>query len=604
MTERINGYHLYQAFLSGYIQISSQREKMNRINVFPVQDGDTGSNMVGTLKTVAIRLRTCRSAGMLLERIADLSLEGARGNSGMILSQYLNEIARLGSGKAELSLCELGDILRRSVDEAYRSVEVPREGTMLSVLRVWAEEVRSACTRHGMVWHVMKDSLEKAKMALAKTPDQLPILKKHHVVDAGALGIVSFLEGVVGLGARGKIPFVKRSRMLEGFQISDEYAPTEHNHDVGQSLNYRYCTEVLLETESCSRNELKKMLSPQGDSLIVTEGVRRKRIHIHTDDPGEVVSILRKQGKIVQQKADDMKRQEQIVTAPLGSIGVVTDSIADIPMELLDKYQVHTVHMSLIWDQEEYLDRLTITPEEFYHMQSERNSFPGSSFPSASQVERYYQYLLEHYEGLIVLPVGKVLSGMWKRMSLSAERFNEKSKRITVVDTRLNSVAQGLLVKRIAREAAKGRNLEELTALAEELRDRIKIFVSVKTFKYMVKGGRVSPFKGFIAKMLNLKPIVSLDSQGKGIAFEKSFSSRGLMKKIAHIMDDINKERGIEEYAIVHASDRERGEEFSSLLSQIVDRKPSYITDISPIVGMHSGKGAVAIGVIEGSKRD
>ncbi|MDC7223307.1 MAG: DegV family protein [Spirochaetales bacterium] len=604
ITDTINGFQLYQAFLSGYFQMAGERERMNRMNVFPVQDGDTGSNMVGTLKTVADRLHSCRSAGELLERIAHLSLEGARGNSGMILSQYLNGLARQGKGKKVLTLPELSEILSRSVEEAYGAVEVPREGTMLSVLRVWAEAVKSACSRSGSVEPVMKESLVRAKGALEKTPDQLEVLKKHHVVDAGALGVVSFIEGIVKLGSRGRVSTTRRREILKQDFYGESLLGEEEERRGREALTYRYCTEILLETDRGGREEVKRLLSPLGDSLIVTEGVGRLRVHIHCDEPDRVVSLLRSRGRVIQQKADDMVRQEQIVTAPLGKIALVTDSIADLPRELRDQYQVHMLHHSLIWGEEEYLDRLTITPETFYRMQQERSTFPESTFPGPARTERFFRYLLEHYEGILVLPVSRALSGTWRGFSLAAEKFNGEKKRIEVVDTRLNSVAQGLLVLRLAREAAKGRDLDELTRIAEELRGRIKIFVSVKTFKYMVRGGRVSRIKGLIGRVLNVKPIVSLDGEGRGIALDKSFSSRRLMKKISRIVRRIDGEKGIEEFALVHASDRERGEQFAALASEALGQEPTFITNISPIVGMHAGKGTVALGIIEGGKDD
>jgi len=144
--------------------------------------------------------------------------------------------------------------------------------------------------------------------------------------------------------------------------------------------------------------------------------------------------------------------------------------------------------------------------------------------------------------------------------------------------------------------------LEELSALAENLKRRIKIFVGVNTFKFMVKGGRVSPLKGMVAALLNLKPIISLDTEGRGTAFDKSFSAQGLLKKIAVLVKNIQKTRGIEEYTVVHAAAPERAREFASLVETITGKKPTYITDISPIVGMHSGKGAVAIGIFEGAQ--
>lgn len=210
-----------------------------------------------------------------------------------------------------------------------------------------------------------------------------------------------------------------------------------------------------------------------------------------------------------------------------------------------------------------------------------------------------YQYLTDHYDNIIVLSVAKSLSGTWNQMNKTAELFNKEKKRITVIDTCLNSVAQGLLVQEVAKKALEGKSYEELIHMAEDLKKRIKIYVSVSTFKYMVKGGRVSPLKGAIATLLNLKPIVSLDENGKGIAFDKSFSGKGLIKKITRIIKETKSEKGIESYAVVHADAEKRGRQFSELVESVTGTAPEYISSISPIVGMHSGKGAIAIGVIE-----
>jgi DegV family protein with EDD domain len=598
MGTTFNGFQFYNAFLSGYINISSNREYINQINVFPVQDGDTGTNMVGTFKIIAENLVPCRATNKLLNNIASLSLEGARGNSGMIISQYLNAFARYAGNNTSLSLCQIGSILQESVKDAYAAVETPREGTMLTVMRVWATVIARECANSKNLEEILTTALSAAQDALKKTPEQLAVLKKYHVVDAGAWGFVSFLEGIVKLGEHGRVSFSKRKELkFDAVQISKQLVSEVHSFS--GEIPYRYCTEVLLEGTNIEQAELKKLLKPLGDSLIVSAGAYRSRIHIHTNEPSIVIAKLRKLGKIVQQKADDMIRQEEIINKRLSSIGVVTDSIADIPQEILDAYQIHVINLSLIWDGEEYLDKLTIKPQEFYKMQSIKDSFPTSSFPSAAKIERYYQYLLEHYEGLIVLPVAKQLSGTWQRLSLSSEQFNKGKKRVEVIDTCLNSVAQGLLIKNIAEKAAQGASLEELVTISEELKKRIKIFVTVKTFKFMVKGGRVSPLKGFIGKVLNLKPIVSLDENGKGIAFDKSFSSKGLMKKIARIVKTISNTNGIQEYAVVHALAPEQADNFVQVIQSSINKSPAYISDISPIVGMHSGKGAVAIAVIE-----
>ncbi len=301
----------------------------------------------------------------------------------------------------------------------------------------------------------------------------------------------------------------------------------------------------------------------------------------------------------MQQSAEDMIRQEQIVNRKAARIGVLTDSIADIPGEILDAYQIHVVNLNLNWDNDEYLDRLTISPEEFYRLQSERKSFPGSTVPDRGRVDALLEYLMDHYESLIVLPVAKALSGTWQQLSSAAEKYNRSGRRIEVVDTCLDSAAQGLRVAEIAEAAVNGASLEALRERSEYLKHRIKIYVSVTTFKYMVKGGRVSPLKGALARLMNLKPIVSLDEQGRGIAFDKAFSGKGLMRKIEALVRSTQASPGIVRYAVVHAAAPKRAAEFAAVVEDITGMEPSYITAISPIVGMHSGRGAVAIGIVE-----
>jgi len=337
-----------------------------------------------------------------------------------------------------------------------------------------------------------------------------------------------------------------------------------------------------------------------GDSLIVGRGRDSVRIHIHTNKPQEVVGVLSRNGKVLQQKADDMVRQEQMNHVNPGRVGILTDSIADIPLEILDKYQIHVINLKLSWDEDEYLDRLTITPEEFYRLQGIKKSFPGSSVPDRATLDSLLQSLMDRYESLIVLPVAGALSGTWQQIVQASASYNRTARRIGVIDTCLNSAAQGLLVVEVAKAAASGTGLEDLCRLAEDLKKRIRIFVSVRTFRYMVKGGRVSPLKGLAAGLLNLKPIVSLDAEGRGIAFDKAFSAGGLRKRITGILEKIHTDKGIERYVVVHAANEEGAGQFAGMVRSITGREADYITSISPIVGMHSGRGAVAIGIIEG----
>jgi dihydroxyacetone kinase-like predicted kinase len=201
---------------------------MNRINVFPVADGDTGNNIILTVSSIIKRLEISRSAGKTLEKIADLSLEGARGNSGLIVSQYLNGMARNSGEKRALSLPDFGTLVKQAVHDAYRAMESPAEGTILTVLRVWADTIHEESRQPISLKSLFSRGFAAAKKALEKTTQQLAVLREHKVVDAGAWGFVSFLEGIEKLAERGPVPhaFRKSFQSLELISSGQEKKAT------------------------------------------------------------------------------------------------------------------------------------------------------------------------------------------------------------------------------------------------------------------------------------------------------------------------------------------------------------------------------------------
>lgn len=188
-------------------------------------------------------------------------------------------------------------------------------------------------------------------------------------------------------------------------------------------------------------------------------------------------------------------------------------------------------------------------------------------------------------------------------MRLEAEKLETEGYPVRVVDTRLNSAAQALVVLEAARAAAAGARFDDVVRTAEQARDRTKIFVGVHTLRYMVRGGRVSRLKGVAAAALNLKPVVTLDAAGRGAAFGKAFSQKGAVRKILDTVSRIHTEHGIARYAVVHAAAPDQAEVFAKQLEAIVGIPPEYIMEISPIVGSHAGKGALAVAVMESGGR-
>ncbi len=587
----INGYHLYHSFLSGYEYLLKERKHLNDINVFPVADGDTGSNMVATMYSTLQLPRVSRSAAKTLSYLADRSLSAARGNSGIILAQFINGLAKECPKSDTITAPELGDALVRAAEGTRSALEDPREGTLLTVMSAWSSEFSRLVKAGGDLKEHFAQSLAAAQKALENTKNQLDVLKKANVVDAGASGFVSFIEGVTRMLLTGRVSW-QRKPFTVGFE---DTASAEHDlPETSGEIPFRYCTEaLLLNPDGTDLTSLRKELAPFGDSLIITGGRDKVKIHIHTNEPARLFAGLGPHGRIIEQKIDDMVHQYNAVHHPVAKIAIVTDSIADIPQELIDRLQIHVIPLKILWGQDEYLDRLSIDTKTFYPWLDSREEFPSSSIPDPVRVEQVFSWLSTHYESVIAIPVGRVLSGTWQVMKNAAAKAQTPTCSFTVVDSKLNSAAQGLVVLAAAEDAATGMSHDDIVTRTEERIKGSRILVSVATFKYMVRGGRISAVKGAIAALTHLKPIISLDSDGKGVAFGASFSQGGSLKKISSA---ISKEKGhLGRYAVVHAASPERAEKWAKALEQELGRPCEYIMEISPIVGIHAGVGALAV---------
>ena len=353
------------------------------------------------------------------------------------------------------------------------------------------------------------------------------------------------------------------------------------------------------------RESLRLGLRDLGDSLIVAGNNTKSRIHIHTNFPEEVFKFLRQKGNIIQQKADDMKRQYEGSYNRKYNIALITDSIADLPNEIMDKYQINLLPLNLVLEDTSYLDKVTITPEIFYNLLDKLENYPSSAQPSPKIIEQLYQSLLQNYDEILVITVAKEQSGTNNLFNKAAEKMAKEGKRIEVIDSKQNSGAEGLLVMKAAELIHNGTSLDEIISEIERLRDKTKILVSVNTLKYMVKSGRLGKVTGIVGKLINLKPVVSLDSSGKGKIEDKAFSLKSNTKKIIDQIKRTNKDNKITRYSIVHANDPIRAEEYRLKCVEVLGKEPEYIMNISTIVGMSAGVGSVAVAYMsEGSENN
>jgi DegV family protein with EDD domain len=586
----LSGEALFNTFAAGGSRVIANQGELNEINVFPVPDGDTGTNMAFTFHSILENGRVYDSAGKTMRSIAEQALIGARGNSGIILAQFFGGLSEVigEEGTVPVSLFARG--VRHAVKGAYAAINRPVEGTMLTVIRDWSEAVGSVAHKISDFAHLFEQTLRVAAGSLRKTRTQLAVLEKAQVVDAGAAGFVHFLRGALDFIRTGRKPELVSESPPE---LEDAHTPTVADEEISR----RYCTEALLRGEALDLNLIKRRLGGLGDSLIVAGSASRARIHLHTNDPAGMFTAMRPLGELVQQKADDMIRQHEVVYHRKYPIALVTDSACDLPRELIDRYQIHQVPLSLSIGASRYLDKITITPKEFYTLLDASPEYPTTSQPGAAAFRHLFAFLGQYYESIIAIHLAGSLSGTCGVSAAEAARLT--GSRISVIDSRHLSGSLGLIVLRAAEDIAAGKSHEQVVAAVESYRDKADILVSVQTLKYMVRGGRVSPLKGMLAGVLNLKPIVSVDKEGRSILYGKAFSRSANRNKILRMVRERHAVHPLLAYGVVHGHAEAGAERFSRELTKMLGFPPLFSMEISPVIGLNAGIGAVSVVTME-----
>lgn len=585
----LNAKQLYNAIINGAIKVIENKKGLNSINVFPVADGDTGTNLASLMNTLIEETKEADNPKAVLNNVADAAINGARGNSGIIFAQYFNGMMMNLDNKNEINLIDLTLSFNGGVSYAYKAISNPIEGTMITLMRQLADELNNIKDKADNIIDALDHAFNNLQQGLKNTTNQLKVLKDNKVVDAGAKGFVHFVEGI--------IEYLKTGN-LKTYKVSAETIGLTHDHNA-EAINFRFCTEALISGVNLNPEEIKKSVSKLGDSLVVAGNPNKLRLHIHTNEPHQFYASLRLFGKIEQQKVDDMIKQHELATSKKYKIALVTDSIADLPMDYVEQHQIVMVPLNLIIEGSNYYDKLTVTSDTFYQMMDDLKVYPTSAQPTLKSIENLFSFLGSYYDEIIAVTVSSQMSGTNNVFNQAAEKFKNSKTKIKVIDSKRNSGAQGLIVMEAAEAIASGKKFDEVIKVAEKAVSKAQIYVSVKTLKYMVRSGRVSKTTGLIGKIVNLKPVIGIDKDGKGIIADKGLSLKSSFNKIKKHVTDALVAGGIKKYAIVHANALDRAKEYQQAFSKLIGKEPAYVIDISSIVAMSAGIGTVAIAYLE-----
>ena len=594
--DALDGTRLALALRAGIHRLLSREEIINKINVFPVPDGDTGTNLALTLQAVLVTLRSEPDvhAGRLLVRAADAALDGARGNSGAILAQFLLGVGDRAGHLEAISAEEFAAAVGDGASYAREAMTEPREGTILTVLSDFAHEVREQVLSHGVrdFRRLFGLALERARRSLAATTGQLEVLRRANVVDAGALGFVEMLTGM--------------SEYLETGQVAEHEDTVRVLHEEqgaageGQDLSHRYCTECIVSGERLDRRHLREQLSAIGSSLVVAGTVNKAKVHVHVNEPAEVFRIAARFGAVSGEKADDMQRQQDAAHhIARRRVAVVVDSAADIPEEVLERLDIHMVPVRIHFGQHSYLDKVSLTSEQFFHELATNPEHPKTSQPPPGDFRRAFEFLGSHYEGVVYVGLTSRASGTMQSAESAAQRSRTHG-RIVCVDSLSASLGQGMIAVAAADRAAAGGSLAEVEAAAREARGRTRTFACLATLEYAVRGGRVPAWAKKVADLLRIMPLLAVFPDGRVSIGGVLFGRGNLTSKFARFVRRRIARDRCWRLAIGHANVPREAARLRELITAGLDNvDEGYVIPIGTALGAHGGPGCLVVSLQE-----
>jgi DegV family protein with EDD domain len=533
---------------AGALAVVREQEALNRINVFPVRDADTGANLAATLKAAASRLgsEAPQSVGDAARVAADGALDGARGNSGAIFAQFLHGLASSLERLRRADGRQFAEAAENGTRSAYLALQDPREGTILSVLRAWSHELSRRAHEEDLP-EMLHGGLAAAREALAATPHQLEVLARSHVVDAGGQGFVFFLEGLRDALTGNEPAWVPVEAQPHGLP------PFSGEHDQVDE-RFRFCTEALLTPRDgvpLSRDDVMVRVTELGESLVVAGGEARLRVHIHTNEPKRFFATVAEVGHIERTKVDDMVVQQ--LACRTTALGLVTDSTTDLPEDEAISLGIMAVPLTLTLGDEEYLDGVDITLDGFIQRILAGDGVPRSSQPAVADLVQTYRRLLECRDGVVSVHIAAALSGTVQAARTAAREVDPE--RIRVVDSCSVSIGAGLLVEAVGEAITSGADLDEVERIAESVKREIRVFGAVKSLDFAVRGGRVSPRLAKSMDRLHLSPIIALDETGKAgragaaLGFDRALNT--IVRRVVRYAGD-----GPARAMVVHSGDQ------------------------------------------------
>lgn len=587
----LDGPRLARSMFAASDWVAAGREEINRINVFPVPDGDTGTNLSLTLRGVADALQALGDASLpdTARAMARAAVLGARGNSGMMLANFLLGVAESFGGTAAATTTDIARAIRRGFDQLYGAMDEPREGTILTVAREVAGAAERAATSTPDIAEFTRAILAEGEVALATTPELLESLREAGVVDAGGMGFMRMFEGMV--------------RFIEG----DPILPTERTFaaeelspaalaDVAGERDYMFCTEVVVRGEQLPpTNEVRTLLHTFGGSVVVVGTGDILKAHVHTDMPEAVFAAAGQWGEVTFTKADDMRAQHRALQhVDRRPVGIVTDSSADLSDAILDRHRIAMVPLQILFGDTVLLDRVGLRPEEFYARLRTARQLPTTSQPTPGDFVKSFRSALEEADEIVAVLLSGALSGTYQAGVAAVRAANLTG--VHCVDSRTVSLGLGMLALRAAELAESGWPAPAIVQELERIRPQSGLLLTLDTYENLIRSGRVSRGKAWLGNMLDVKPILTLGPEGKVIPVDRARGREAVFRRLLALLERrLTPRPRVVRFGVAHADAPEVAERVRSALVAAYQPRDCFVSLATGVLGTHVGPGAWAI---------
>lgn len=466
--------------------------------------------MALSLEAVAEALRNQRESNLskAANAAARAAVLGSKGNSGLILAHWFQGLS-LGIGdRDKLQYGELAPCYSDAAKHVYASISDPVEGTILTAMRAIGEAALVTVTNQADadIADLFKIMISAASEAMEQSASRLDVLREANVVDAGALGLVYFLEGALA---------ALRGDVVESTDAKDQAPLTEIAaiHAIPES-DHQFCTEVVVVGVRQNAAELRKLFQPLGSSLVVATSGDLMKVHVHTNRPGAVLRLGSRLGKLAESKVDDMWRQQRSATqtAPMNDQpahpAVIADSTSDLSMETQQLHQIGIVPLQVIFGDKVFRDQLDLTTEEFYAKLATSKHHPSTSQPAPGEFVAALDNVRADREAVIIT-ISAALSGTYGSAQAGARLCRDR--RIVVYDSQCLSLSMGMLVANAARLAGQGAPLDSVLNWLDRWRDDTGFVFTVATLKYLERGGRIGLTQSLLGSLLRVRPVFCLN---------------------------------------------------------------------------------------------